>query len=219
MTYVGADTLKNRLTYSGDELFDYNEEKRFDDLLTELESEAVGLLESRWGDQPFTEEIDRTDVYRATDDSAMPLVYPVQEVSKVEVKRTVGSEWDQLAPERWDFDDHRIILAARARPPSMRGRYRTNPLAAHSSRATWRDYYSKIRVTYTRGWDPVPRDVQNIIVDLVENMLRDMRTEQNIAAMEPDQIESFVDSRTIMTESIKQRIDTITKPGGATMSI
>jgi hypothetical protein len=74
-------------------------------------------------------------------------------------------------------------------------------------------------VTYDRGFDPVPADILSVQVALVNRMLRNLKTEQNISAMEPDQIESVTAAEAVLTEDIRQRIDQVHKLGGQTQVI
>jgi hypothetical protein len=50
-------------------------------------------------------------------------------------------------------------------------------------------------------------------------MLRNLKTEQNIAAMDPEEITAITDAEAIMTDDIITRIDQVTPLGGATLSV
>lgn len=220
--YVTTADLIDRIEYEAADFYDVNEQQQFEDLVGTLESEAVGLLESRWGDQTFEEETDKTETFQATDDAALLMPYPITDVSKVEVKVSIGADWNTLDSDRYDFTPHRLILAETTRRRSSQYHtesHMTNPLNRWAGRATWGDYYAKLRVTYTRGFDPLPEDVSHIVIEAVENMLRDLRIEQTVDALDPSQAEQYVNAGGAMPENLKEKIDTITSPGGATLSV
>jgi len=209
--------LRQRIDYDGESLFADNEQLRFDELLVRLERESRGIFKTLWGDQPVVEETGRTDVKRTTDDSAMLLVYPVKDVTEVEVKRSLGSDWDTLDTDWYDFTDHRLVLARTTISDRVR---RGNPLAGPARRGTWRDIGVKIRVTYDRGFDPVPADILNIQVQLVNRMCRHLRQEQTTAAAAPDELAGVsTEWDSVLTEDLRRRISDVTTPGGATMSM
>lgn len=220
--YIPIDTLKTRVSYDGEQIFEeHNEEKRFHDLLEQLEDEARGLINTRTGDQTFNYESGRTDTFRATDDAAVPLVYPIRDVTQVEVKNSLASDWRTLDTDEYDFSKHRLILVrpTRGGSPSTLQVQRKNPLLRDSNRMTWRDIATKIRVTYDRGWETIPPDVQSVTVSIVNQLLRQLRNEQNVAQMEPEQIRSLTDASTVLTDDIRNRIDQITKLGGWVQSV
>lgn len=231
--YQSLERLKARLEYDAEDLFDErdNAAKRFDRLLggTEavgdgpgwqgLEAEARAIIENYASDEPFSRGEGRVDTMRATDDSSIPLVYPIQSIQQVEIKRSLRRDWEVLDADRYDNTDHRLVLAyERGRRRGTEGT-RRNTVADRATRRTWVDVAAKLRVTYDRGFDPVPYDVQSVQVAIVNRMLRNLKTEQNIAAMEPDQIESVTTAEAIMTDDIRDRITSITALGGATQSI
>jgi len=199
------------------EIFQDNAQLRFDELLVRLETESRGVFLTLWGDQPVVEETGRTDEKRATDDAAMLLVYPVNDVTKVETKKSVGADWKTLDSDRWDFTDHRLILANRQRyAPDRRG---NNDLTEYASRATWRDIAAKVRVTYDRGFDPVPGDIKSVQIQMINQYLRKLRREQTTAAASPEELAGVTDMNEVVTDEIRQRVSDVTSPGGATMSV
>jgi hypothetical protein len=80
------------------------------------------------------------------------------------------------------------------------------------------DIAEKIRVTYDRGFVEIPPDVLSVQVAIVNRILRNLKTEQNIAAMEPEQISAVTDAEAILTDDIRARIDQVTPLGGATQA-
>jgi hypothetical protein len=219
--YQTLSELRKRIDYDGESLFQENAQLQFDKLLVRLERESRGIFETLWGDETVLEETDRTDIKRATDDAALLMPYPVNDVSEVEIKHSQNDDWDTLDEEHWDFTEHRLVLARRSNNNSLRHQRHANPITAGASRATWRDLCVKIRVTFDRGFgsDP-PADVTSIQVELVNRMLRRLRQEQTVAAASPEDFagvaENFDD---VVTDAIRDRISDVTSPGAATLSI
>ena len=223
--YQSLERLKMRLEYDAEDLFDSrdNADKRFDRLLMGtaevgdgddfdgLEAEARKTIESYHSNEPFTREVDRVDELRATDDAAIPLVGPIESVSSVEIKQSLRGDYRELDTGRWDFTDYRLILGYGPNRAGIgrQGR-RRNVIADSAARAEWSQIAQKIRVTYTRGFDPIPADVRSIQVRLINRMLRNLKTEQNISAMEPDQIQAVTSAEAVVTEDIENRIRQIT---------
>jgi len=231
--YQTLDRLRARVEYQPTDIFEEsdNAEKRFDRLLAGseavgeadgfrgLEAEARGIIETRLGDNTLAAEDGRVDVMRTTDDSAMPLVFPIRDVQSVEYKLNLGDDFETLDADRWDFTDHNIILSYGRRMAESRHGFRGNRLTGFTARLTWLDVAEKIRVTYDRGFDPVPADVLSVQVAIVNRMLRNLKVEQNVAAMEPDQLEAMTASEAILTDDIRDRIDQVTPLGGATQAL
>jgi hypothetical protein len=218
--YQDLETIRERVDYSATDFFDdQNAQLQFDELLVRLEREARGIFETLWGDQTPATETGRTDVRRATDDAALTLVYPIQEVDTVEYKTTLSSDWETLDTDRWDHTDHHLVLAERPNVNSLRYHQRGNALAANAERATWRDLAAKVRVTYDRGFDPVPSDVLSIQIQLITNMLRQLKREQTVAAASPEEFAGQTETNEVVTDEVRNRISDVTSPGRATMSI
>lgn len=218
--YQALADIRSRIDHRPDDLFDDNAALRFDELLVRLERESRGIFETLWGDQTPLEETDRIDEKRTTDDAALKLVYPIQDVTKVERKVSLASEWKELDDEWYDYDDHHLILARRPNTRLMRQRQRGNVLAGDAERAPWRALGEKIRVTYDRGFaGGAPADIKSLQIQLISNMLTKLRTDQTIAAGSPDELAQAVDTDMIVTEEIRDRISDVTSPGYATMSV
>jgi hypothetical protein len=231
--YQSLDRLKARIEYEAADIFDEsdNAEKRFDRLLAGsdavgetdgfvgIEAEARGIIETRLGDATLAAEDGRVETMRTTDDAAMPLVFPIRDVQKVEYKPSIRSDYEVLEPERYDATDHLLVLSyGRRRSSRSRHGFRGNRLTTLTTRATWMDIAEKIRVTYDRGFVEIPPDVLSVQVAIVNRILRNLKTEQNIAAMEPEQISAVTDAEAILTDDIRNRIDQITPLGGATQA-
>jgi len=211
------DEIRERLDYEGEDFFADNEQLRFDQLLVRLERESRGIFLTLYGDQTPLEETGRTDVKRTTDDAAIMLVYPINDIAEVEYKPAPSSDWEVLDSDRWDFTDHRLVLVSRRRTgPPTRG----NELTDTALRTTWRDLASKIRVTYDRGYGPeTPGDIKSVQIQMINQFLRKRKREQTTAAATPDELAGMSETSEVVTEEIRQRVSDVTSPGGATMSI
>lgn len=233
--YQSLSRLRARVEYEPDDLYEGpNAEARFDRLLfganlpdadvapewPGLEGEARGIIETTLGDATLSHETDRVDELRPTDDAALPLVYPIQDVSKVEYKYRLGNDFEELDTDRYTHTEHRLVLEYGRRGRSNpRGGVRRNTLADAATRATWSDLAARLRVTYDRGFETIPLDIQSVQVAIVNRMLRNLKTEQNIAAMDPEQITAVTDAEAILTDDIMERLDSVTRLGGATLSV
>lgn len=217
--YQDLDDLRQRVDYQGEDLFTDNEQLRFDELLVRLERESRAIFETLWGDQTPAQETDRTDTIRCTYDAAIKLVYPITAVSEVEFKRTLDSDWEVLESNRYDATKHHLILSRRPATDIVRHRHAGTHITELNTRSTWADLAEKIRVTYDRGFDPVPYDIQSVQVDLVNKMLRQLKREQTVAGASPDELAEMTDRTEIVTDEIRNRISDVTSPGRATHSV
>lgn len=214
-----VNEIRNRVNYTEDQFEGYIED--YNSLLETLEAESRGLIDSYLGDESFEEETGRVDEIIATDDSALTLIYPVQDVISVEYKRTFGSEWVTLPENRYDFSKHKLILSSypyrnRRIPGVGAGRSR---IARNTLRTTWSQFCSKVKVTYDRGFATIPDNILNIQATLINKMLRQLRQEQNLSAIQPDNVQNFVDFDDLMTEDIMRRLDEITSMGNFVRSV
>jgi hypothetical protein len=216
--YQTLSELRDRVDYTGEELFQDNEQLRFDHLLVRLERESRKIFETLWGDETPVTETGRTDRRRATGDAAMQLIYPIQEVTEVEYRRSPGSDWQTLDSDRWTHTDHHLILSDR---PVNRRRRNGNSLADNANRTEWGDLASEIRVTYDRGFGDQPSaDILSIQVALVNRMLRHLRQEQTIASSSPEDFAGIsVEFDTVVTDEIRDRVGDVTSPGMASFTI
>lgn len=218
--YQDLETIRSRIDHEPEDLFSDNAALRFDELLVRLEEESRGIFETLWGDQTPLEETDRVDEKRTTDDAALKLAYPIRDVTKVERKVALSSDWKDLDDEWYDFDAHHLILARRPNTRLMRQRQQGNRIAGDAERAPWRALGEKIRVTYDRGFaGGAPADVKSVQIQMISNMLTKLRTDQTIAAGSPDELAQALDTDMIVTDEIRSRVGDVTSPGYATMSI
>lgn len=219
--YQDLAQLRERIDYQGGDFFDDNEALRFDKLLVRLEQESRKIFETLWGDETVLTETERVDVIRATDDKAIPLVYPVTDIREVEYKIALSSDYETLDADKYDRTEHRLILADRPTANSMRIRQqRANSLTRFAAAATWGDLATKLRVTYNRGFgSEAPSDVKQIQVQLVNRQLRHLKREQTVAAASPEELAGQADAGMVVNDDIRQRVADVTSPSRATQSI
>ena len=235
--YQSLDRIRARIEHEPSDLFEDNQEKRFDRLImgtdevgdgaawTGLEAEARGIIETLSGDNPWNFEEDRVDEKRAPDTATLPLAYPIQSVSTVEIKRTLRSDWHELEDYQYQATEHNLIAefgsrAGRARTANGT-RQSVNELLSTTLRRNWSDRAVRVRVTYDRGFgDDAPNDVKSIQIALINRMLRHLRQEQTVAAASPEDFAGVASEfDDVVTDAIRERIADVTSPGGATMSI
>lgn len=226
--YQDLERIRQRIDYEPHQIFDDvspdvsdpNAALRFDELLVELERESRGIFETLWGDETPLTETDRTDTKRTTNDAAMPLVYPIQDVTQVERKVSLASDWDTLDDDWYDHTKHRLVLAKRPNTNTLRRQQRGNTAAANASRAEWSDIAVKIRVTYDRGFgDTPPADIQSVQIDLINNLLRQRKREQIVAAASPEEFAGQTETNEVVTDEIRARVADVTHPGLTFQSI
>jgi hypothetical protein len=219
--YQDLSRIRQRIDYEPEDFFDDNAALRFDELLVELEKESRGIFETLWGDQTALSETGRTDIVEPTDNAAIPLVYPITDVTEVEYKRTLRSDWEPLEPEWYRHTEHRLILSDRPNSNALRYRYaRGNPIADAADRTTWGDLAEELRVTYDRGFngDP-PADILSIQIALIENMLGSRKLQETISAGSPGEMREVIAADDVVTEAIRSRISDVTSPGLATITV
>ena len=210
--YTELSTLKQRIEYKGDDYYDIHPEEKFDELLTQLEKESRQLINNHKGSAglsfTFEKETDRTDTIRAPNARTVQLVYPVQNVSKVEIE-LFDKGYNELDDTSYDSTRHNLILQRSAFPFINDTRQRKRKLDRNITDPTWNDICTKVRVTYTRGYDSIPENVKNVQIQMINKMLRNLRMEQGIQSVEPDNVSQFVDAGTVMSEDIRQSLDDI----------
>ncbi len=207
--YLAVDDIKPRIHYRSDDFSLTSSE--FDDLLETIETETRELINSHMGDESFSKETGRIDKFSAKDSAAIPLTYPVDSITKVEYKRKISGSWRELDSDRYTSTEHRLKLRRYPEIFYERRQCRSmNRLNYDSSRLAWSDFAVEIKVTYDRGYDSVPANVKNIQIDMINKTLRKLKNEQNISAMNPEQMEAVTQSSRIMTEDIMKRLDDIT---------
>jgi hypothetical protein len=218
--YQDLDRIRQRLDYRGRDFFDNNEELQFDELLVQLEAESRGIFETLWGDETPLEETERVDEFRATDDAAIPLVYPITDIREVETRQSPGDDYETFDADRYTFDAHRLILGSRSRALSTSRRDAGYSHRRFAARPTWVDFAESLRVTYDRGFGTEPpEDIQSIQIGMIENALRQRKLEQTVAAASPDELVEAASMDEFLTDEIRQRVSDVTSPGRATMSV
>jgi len=221
-SYQSLERIRQRIQYDADDFYSGgNAELHFDELLVELEKESRGIFETLWGDETPLTETDRVDTVEPTDNAAIPLVYPITNVSKVEYKRTLAGDFEELDTERYRATEHRLILADRPNSNALRYRYaQGNPIADAADRTTWGDLAEELRVTYDRGFGSTPpADILSIQIALIENMLGSRKMQENISAGSPGEMREVIAADDVVTDAVRQRIADVTSPGLATITV
>lgn len=213
--YCTLDEIKNYLkstNLTGDKFRDISPDEKFDDILTELEKRTRSVINQQIGGRSLLYESDREDVYQAPSSRNVSLVYPVQEVKKVE--RYYRNEWDTVDEERYYFTDFNLVLRGRYerkryRPGAWRAK---NPLTRNTESYVWNDLADKVRVTYDRGFEEIPHSVKDIQKTLIKRYLTHMRQDQNLSLQNPEDVQSLFENRSVFTEDLQKRMDKITHP-------
>jgi hypothetical protein len=235
--YQSLQRIRARIDHEPDELFPENDnpEKRFDRLIMGtdavgdgpawegLEAESRAIIENLWSDTTFNTET-RTDEPNPPDNASLPLAWPVNDVTEVEYRRSLRQDFQTLEDWKYRHTEHLLILeiGSRAGVSSTAQGYSrtTNELLSTTTRRTWSDVAVEVRVTYDRGFETVPYDVQNIQIDLINRMIRKLRQEQTLAAAAPEDYAGVgEDLDSVVDESVRERVLDITPPGGATRAL
>jgi hypothetical protein len=220
--YQDLDRIRERIQYEADDFYSGgNAQLQFDELLVELEQESRGIFETLWGDETPLTETGRTDSVEPTDNAAIPLVYPITDVTEVEYKRTLAGGFETLDPEWYRHTEHRLILSDRPNSNALRYRYaQGNPIADAADRTTWGDLAEELRVTYDRGFGTTPpADILSIQIALIENMLGSRKLQENISAGSPGEMREVIAADNVVTDALRQRISDVTSPGLATITV
>jgi len=209
-SYMTTSEIKERVNYDKD---DFNlETAGFDDLLEQVEEESRALIESYKGDITFSQET-RVQTIKSSDDSGIPLEFPVNDItsSGVEYKKTLSDDWTELEEDRWDYSEHNLILRKLPRTYSRYHRNRRyDPVQIDHNRTTWSEFSTKIRVTYDRGYSDIPANVINIQLTLINKILRQLKHEQGISGLDPQNVSTYADIDILMTQDVRERLDEIT---------
>jgi hypothetical protein len=240
--YQSLERIRERIEHTPSDIFDTNPQARFDRLImgtqqtdpnapeseswVGLEAESRGIIETMTGDQPLGHEPSRVDEFRPSWDAGLTLAYPVHSIESVEYKHSLGGEWRTLDADRYALDRdggaHLLVLEhfRHSSVGGARGGTRRNTLADNANRSTWRDLAAKLRVTYERGFDPIPEDIKSVQISLINRMLRLMRAEQTFAAASPEEWQGVSpEFDRVITEDTRERLADFTTPGAATLTM
>lgn len=219
--YQSLADIRDRVDYDGQSLFDDNEQLRFDKLLKRLETESRKIFETLWGDVTPLKESAREETLRPGDESAILLEYPVNDITEVERKVALSSDWQTVDSDWYDYTEHRLVLAQRPTINTLRSRITGNYAAVNTRRAGWGDIAAKLRVTYDRGFgSEPPADIKSLQIAIINRMLRKLRQEQSMAGQSPEELAGAVQALDdVVNEDIRTRIMDVTSPGGATLSL
>jgi len=195
----------------GEEFYEKFPEPEFDALLTTFEEESRAVINGQIKGQGYEKETGRTDTFDAPDKPTIQLTYPVDTVSKVERQVRPG-EWKTLDSDLYTHDDQQLKVKETFVDREYPFKNNLNPLTYYSNRATWSGVGNRIRVTYDRGFETanIPNEIKSIQKKIIRRMLVHLRQEQNLANLNPDDVQAF-NTRRILTEDIKDRISTISQ--------
>lgn len=217
--YQSLARLRDRVEYEGTDFFTDNEELRFDELLIKLEAESRAIFENLWGDVTVAAEDGRIDTRQATDDEALPLPYPIRDVTEVEVQFTTGGDWETLEQRQYSHTEHNLILESNTLPRTRYQIRQRRGIERFAAQPSWVDLCERLRITYDRGFESIPQDILSVQVQIVNNLLRQLRLEQNVEAASPDEYRAMTDGMTVVNEEIQSRISSIASPGRSVMAI
>lgn len=210
MPYQTVDDITVRIHYDSSD-FTTKTDTEFDTLIETLEKESRGLIESYMGDVTFSKETDLTQTFVSPDSATIPLDYPIDTVNEVQYKRKISGNFETLSSDRYTNTDHRLVLR---RYPEMfyqrKGYERMNRLLRNTSRLSWSDFCEELKVDYDRGFDNIPNDVLNIQIRMINRMLRQLKMEQGVSTMDPENFEAITQANIVMTDDIKSDLDSIT---------
>lgn len=209
MVYLKPKAIKNRIEQDPEDFFDANPEIDFDSLLETLEEETRSMIESYKGDVTFAQET-KEERFRAPDNSSINLLFPVNSVTKIEYRTNPGDAWETLDSKFYSVYPRKVVLR-KSYGNLMRGRYMTyNPISWKQKRRTWADFCTDVKITYDRGYSTIPSNVKNVQITMINKILRQLRNEQSITALQPDEVNNYVDFDEILTDELKERLDSIT---------
>jgi len=180
--YQSLDRLRSRVEYEATDFFADNAQLRFDELLVELEEEARGIFETMYGDVTPKAEDGRVDTRQTTDDTALSLPYPIRDVTEVEVQYANGGDFETLEPRWYNHTEHNLILETDAVPRTRYDLRNDYGLPRFANSPTWVDLGERLRITYDRGFETLPSDIVSVQVQIVNQLLRQLRLEQNVEA-------------------------------------
>jgi len=217
--YQSLARLRERVEYEGGDFFSDNEQLRFDELLVKLEAESRAIFENLYGDVTPKAQDGRIDERQAVDNKALSLPYPIRDVTEVEVQYNVGGDFETLDTEWYSHTEHHLILDSDRIPRTRFNLRRQRGIERFASQPGWLDLCERLRVTYDRGFESIPQDILSVQVQIVNNLLRQLRLEQNVEAAAPDEYRAMTDGMEVVTDEIKSRISSIASPGRSTMAV
>lgn len=220
--YQSLDRIKRRISksFKPKSYFHEDEENQFDLLLEDLEEESSGMIESYKGDVSFIRE-ERVTTIPARDSTRIPLIFPIQSIKSVEWRNNSQQDWRELNERRYYHTKHALVLEHSIKSDRMsrsRGVFRgRNPLKDNTMRSTWRDVARHLKITYTAGYEKenIPPDVLSIQIDIITNMLNDLRGDQSKFPASAQEISDRVSGKEIMTDDIRRRLDEVTRHYGS----
>ena len=211
MVYTDIETIKDRVEYEGEDFYDLNPESNFDELLTQLEKESRSIIENHMGDVSFSEETDKEEEFVNPSGTRIQLDYPINNVSKIEVLRHIGDNYETLDSDLYEVSKHGVNLEKYPNDEKfLTARYHQNPLGHNVNKVRWENIAEKVRITYDRGFTDVPQNIKSIQITIVNRLLRQLKNEENIQALSPDEAANLPERQVILTDELKNRLDNVT---------
>jgi hypothetical protein len=216
MSYLTVSDVKSAIKptgFSKDDYFEKNPDPQFDDLLKTLEKESRAVINNQLKGEGLEKE-SKVEEMEAPHRNKIQLSFPVQTVSKVEV--WTGNSWKTVNSKSYYYTEQYLVLEGTVRDAgkgSGHGHHlRTglNPLKQNSNSQEWSDRGLRVRVTYDRGFDTIPESVKQVQRRIIRRMLKNLRQEQNLATINPDDVQNF-NTQDVLTEDIKEVIGGITQ--------
>lgn len=218
MSYLSLEEVEDAIRptgFSKQDYFNKHPTERFEQLLEELEKDSRAVINNQIMGEGLEYEEDKVEVLEAPSKNKIQLAFPVQDVKKVEIRN--GEDYRDFSDRRYRFDRQYLILRGTVRDAGRsanHGRHlrgSKNPLKRESNKSEWRDVARQIRVTYDRGFQEIPNDVKQIQKGIIRKMLTQLRQDQNLANIEPDDVAGIQNNRQLLTEDIKERIGGVTQ--------
>lgn len=190
---------------------------KYEDLLERLEKRSRAIINNQLKGEGLEKEEDRVDTFEAVDKSKIQLAFPVQDVSKVEVrtgtKNNGEPDFHELEDTLYRFTEQFLIYKGRLNQ-TFKQKYATsnrNPLNRYAHSASWADRATQVRVTYDRGYDDIPFTVKDVQEEIIRRMLTHLKQEQNLAKVDPQEVSGMAQGRQLLTDDIMNRISQITQ--------
>ncbi|MFW6026961.1 MAG: hypothetical protein ACOCRX_11545 [Candidatus Woesearchaeota archaeon] len=206
--YISIDNLEMRIQYDYEDLFSNDEDdmRDYKELLKDIRKSAVDILESHFNDNTFVKE-EREDIIKSKDNKTINLVYPVIEINSVEFKRSYYDDYKTLTDSLYYHDKHNLYLRDINKKYYRRNFGIRNKFNKRYD--TFKSFSDLIKIEYERGYDDIPANIKTIIVRICNNILRNMKDEDNIIIRSPQETREFVKNNSVIDKETEKLIDDV----------